>query len=373
MNIILCACQVDVRNTNNGDVHSNILAQMNKSERQNHIIQLIEQTQQQDMLETRELAEQFGVSEMTVRRDLQELSHKGLVRRQHGGVSQSVVARKHERKEIGVLVAFRSGKYSDPFFNAVLEGVDRKLQELDCRIAYIKPHSEINTLVQARHLLESYTASGIIFLGPLPNAESTAYLKNNIRALVSTTESLGSDYDTVTFDGYHGIRYMVDHLVKCGYRRLGFITGHHDFRRKAFLDGVKAYGLPSDAELCVIAPFGTDGWTPKLGLIGAEQLMKLANPPDAIVCASDLIAIGAIQWLHQHNIHVPDDIAVTGFDNLTESAFTVPALTTVHVHKQLIGELTVERVIKRIENEDGIPLVIQTPTHLVIRQSCRSR
>jgi DNA-binding LacI/PurR family transcriptional regulator len=348
---------------------------MNKNERQDHIIQLIEKTDEHMMLETRDLAEQLGVSEMTVRRDLEELSHKGLVRRKHGGVSHTPnrVQRTQERKEIGILLAFSIGKYSDPFFNAVLEGVDRKLQELGCRMAYIKPQNEINTAEQARELLASNSASGIIFLGPLPEAESVDYLKAHLRALVSTTESLGSDYDTVTFDGYHGIRYMVDHLVKYGYRRLGFITGHHDFRRKAFLDGVKAHGLPNEADLCVTVPFGEDGWTPRLGLVGAERLMCLPNPPEAIVCASDLIAIGAIQWLHQHGFHVPNDVAVTGFDNIAESAFTVPALTTVHVHKQLIGELTVERVVKRIENEDGIALVIQTPTHLVIRQSCGTK
>ena len=66
-------------------------------------------------------------------------------------------------------------------------------------------------------------------------------------------------------------------------------------------------------------------------------------------------------------------VAVTGFDNIPESAFTVPALTTINVHKQLIGELTVERVVKRIENEDDIALVIQTPTSLVVRQSCGSK
>jgi DNA-binding LacI/PurR family transcriptional regulator len=47
-------------------------------------------------------------------------------------------------------------------------------------------------------------------------------------------------------------------------------------------------------------------------------------------------------------------------------------LTTVHVHKQLLGELSAERIVKRIENENELPLFIQTPTHLVIRQSCGS-
>ncbi|MBX3084410.1 MAG: DeoR/GlpR family transcriptional regulator [Anaerolineae bacterium] len=348
---------------------------MNKLERQNQIIELIEQSNEQAILETRKLAEQFGVSEMTVRRDLQELSSEGLLRRRHGGayLPSSTPAQNQLRKEIGILLAFKTGKYSDPFFNAVLEGVDRKLQELGCRTAYIKPHTEIDTLADARELLLSNPVSGLIFIGPLPKPEITAYLKEKVRALVSTTESLGSGYDMISFDGYHGIRDMVDHLVRQGYRRLGFITGHHDFRRKAFLDGAKAHGLPMSEEFCVVAPFGVDGWTPRLGRIGAEQLMNLPHPPEAIVCASDLIAIGAIQWLHQHNVRIPADVAVTGFDDIPESVFTVPALTTVHVHKHLIGELTVERVVKRIENEREIPLLIQTPTRLVIRQSCGSR
>jgi len=67
---------------------------------------------------------------------------------------------------------------------------------------------------------------------------------------------------------------------------------------------------------------------------------------------------------------VPDDVGVTGFDDITESAFTAPSLTTVHVHKQLIGVLAAERVVKHIENEKEIPLFIQTPTKLVIRRSC---
>ena len=69
---------------------------------------------------------------------------------------------------------------------------------------------------------------------------------------------------------------------------------------------------------------------------------------------------------------MPDQVAVTGFDDIRESAFTVPALTTVHVHKHLIGEIAVERLVKRMESAHEIPLMIQTPTKLVIRQSCGS-
>ncbi len=343
---------------------------MNKEDRQLYILQLAQQSDGQEILITRELAAQLGVSEMTIRRDLHALSQSGLLTRLHGGASPARQFTTQSSKEIGIVLVSRTGKYSDPFFNALLEGTDHRLQMLGYRIAYINTRSEVNTASQAQALLESHPASGIILVGPALGAESVGYLRSKVRALVQTIETLGPDLDTITFDGYFGMRQMVDHLVKQGYRRLGFITGHFDARQQGFIDGVKAHGLVLETELCVTAPYGLDGWTPDLGHSGMRQLMALPHPPDAVVCASDRIAIGAIQWLHQHSLAVPDDIAVTGFDNIPESAFTVPSLTTVHVHKQLIGELAAERVVKRIENENEIPLLIQTPTHLVIRQSC---
>jgi DNA-binding LacI/PurR family transcriptional regulator len=110
-----------------------------------------------------------------------------------------------------------------------------------------------------------------------------------------------------------------------------------------------------------------------MGYRGAEQLMQIATPPDAIICASDRLAIGVMQWLHQHGLHVPEDIAVTGSDNIPESAYTIPPLTTLNVHTHLIGSLAAERVVKRIENEQEIPLFIQTPVELIVRNSSSAK
>jgi DNA-binding LacI/PurR family transcriptional regulator len=345
---------------------------MNKAERHHHIRHLVEQSGARTVLSTRELAAQFGVSEMTVRRDLHELSEDGLLHRQHGGATSLRRPRQHQHREIGILLVSKKGKFSDPFFNAVLEGVDRKLQDLGYRIAYIKTWIEVNTAEQARALLESQDAGGVILLGTPVGVESAEYLKSHVRAITKTADLIIPDEDNITFDGYYGMRKMVDHLVNLGYRRLGYITGTYETRYDGFVGGIRAHSLPDDPQLRVRVPFGLDGWTPELAYMGVEQLMHLSNPPDAIVCASDRIAIGAIQWLHQHGLRVPEDIAVTGFDDIAESAFTTPPLTTVHVHKELIGELAAERIVRLVENEQEIPLVIQTPTYLVVRRSCGS-
>ena len=101
--------------------------------------------------------------------------------------------------------------------------------------------------------------------------------------------------------------------------------------------------------------------------------MSQALKPDAIVCASDRLAIGAMGWLRQNGYRIPEDIAVTGFDNIPDADFTFPPLTTVRVHKVLLGELAADRVARRIENPDEVYLKLTTPTSLVVRQSCGAR
>lgn len=100
-------------------------------------------------------------------------------------------------------------------------------------------------------------------------------------------------------------------------------------------------------------------------------MMRLAlYLPDAIMCASDAIALGALQWLQANGYRIPDDVAVTGFDNIPDASLTYPPLTTVHLHKHLLGRLAAEQLHRCIEHPNDPPLIVVTPTSLVIRRSC---
>lgn len=345
---------------------------MNKQQRHELVLQALNTGLEDNLVSTHDLAERLGVSEMTIRRDLMELAQKGLIQRLHGGAAlpQRSITLPGKRGQIGILLTSGKDKYADPYFNEVLQGADRKLQESGYRTAFIFSYADVHTREQAHDLLEHYPVDGIILLGTY-FLRSVEYLKEHLKVLIATHYSLGHQHDAILVDSATGVVELVTHLVGLGRRRLGFITGYSDAREEGYLKGLKANNLPDDPDLRVrLVQRWFDAWTPQLGQRGAEMLMGLPNPPDAIICASDRIAIGAMQWLHQNGYKVPDDVAITGFDNISGSEFTIPSLTTVHVHKEWIGALAAERAIRRIEHPDEIPLQIWTPTSVVIRQSC---
>lgn len=345
---------------------------MKKSERQLLILERAQDTAPQELLSTRDLAQQFAVSETTIRRDFQEMAEAGLIQRQYGGAYQSRAPQATIRGHVGVLLVSRIDKYRDPFYNMVLEGVDRALERLGYQIAFVKTLHEIDTTAQASQLLDAYAFNGLILLGTA-GSESIRYLRQHFSPIVTMTDKHDIEDDLVLFDGRRGMRLMVKHLADLGHRRLGFIAGYDDIRYDGFLGGLAACGLDSAPSLHQILQPGPSGWTPDLGERGAKNLMALDRKPDAIVCASDRLAIGAMRWLQSSGYQVPHDIAVTGFDNIPDSDFTYPPLTTVHVHKVRMGEIAAERIAKRIEDPDDLFLKITTPVSLVLRQSCGSQ
>ncbi|MCA9882441.1 MAG: DeoR/GlpR family transcriptional regulator [Anaerolineae bacterium] len=343
---------------------------MKKALRHHNILKLIQEDDSKHVLSTTDLARRFEVSEATIRRDLQELAEAGRVQRQHGGALPQQYLLQQHKGEIGLLLGSRIDKFRDPFYNLVLEGVYSKLSEYGYHCAYIKSYFDIETVEQTKELLTNAPVAGIILIGAHNSSESIQYLLEHGPRIIAITHHGASFVDLIQFDGQEGIRSVIAHLLGHGYRRFGFITGEHDSRFQGYMEAHEIHELPIEPELIVLLDTSKRDWTPQQGEKSAAQLMALDHPPDAIICASDRLAIGALHWLQRHNYRVPEDVAVTGFDNIPDSEFTVPALTTVQVHKELMGEIAVERLIRHFENPDEIPLHIIVPTQLVIRQSC---
>jgi DNA-binding LacI/PurR family transcriptional regulator len=112
-------------------------------------------------------------------------------------------------------------------------------------------------------------------------------------------------------------------------------------------------------------------FTEDSGYDAAYSLLSQKHQLDAIVCASDLIAIGVLRALRDHDIAIPSQIAVVGYDNIPVASFANPALTTVKQDTKLAGEILVKSLLKLIAGEKVDHCLM--PVDLVIRQSCGAR
>jgi len=170
-------------------------------------------------------------------------------------------------------------------------------------------------------------------------------------------------------DNELGARLVTEHLLRLGRRRIAFAGCASDNspefqqRHRAYARALRAAGLGPIEALNVDAQSH-----PVSGYQAGTKLVESGVAFDAVVAASDMIAIGVIRALLDRGLRVPQDVAVTGFDDIVTASFYNPPLTTVRQDTRLAGELLVDNLIKLIEGEEfGSTLI--TP-ELVVRASC---
>ena len=176
---------------------------------------------------------------------------------------------------------------------------------------------------------------------------------------------------SVGCDNFHGGYQLTEHVLKNGRKRFAFLGGassHSPEFLDRYLGHCKALtdnGLNADRDYQFDAIS-----TEESGYDAAIKLIESGMPFDAIFGASDLIAIGAMRALQEHNIRIPEDVAIVGFDDIPIASFTFPPLTTARQNTKLAGELLVDKLLKQINGETvGTTLM---PTSLIVRKSCGS-
>ncbi|MDO4762096.1 MAG: LacI family DNA-binding transcriptional regulator [Corynebacterium sp.] len=189
--------------------------------------------------------------------------------------------------------------------------------------------------------------------------------------LVFTDHNPGDNTAVVAVDQKNGIRNLIDHLTDLNRTQLCHITGDMSWddalaRREAFVDYCQEIGT----DFQVVTGYG---WSAQAGYDAALALLDDAGAsvdkqrPDAIVAANDNLALGVIRCLHERGLRIPEDIAVTGFDDSPLSAWTTPSLTTVTQDFTAIGSAALQALMELLEGKPG-PKVILTP-ELVVRES----
>ncbi len=173
---------------------------------------------------------------------------------------------------------------------------------------------------------------------------------------------------TIDSDRKNGMVKIIHHLAELGHRDIAFIGGYNEEGDCAtllsgFTEALQDLGLPVRQEWIMDGHYSMQG-----GFDQMQRLLELSRRPTAVACANDIMACGALRAVSKAGLKVPDDIALTGFDNSEVSRYTTPSLTTVDMCLADVGRTAAQTILTMLKNQ-SVPAVQIYPAEIIVRES----
>lgn len=292
------------------------------------------------------------------------------------GAARSLIMRR--TSTIGALFPDLYGE----FFSEVIRGVDQTARRHGYHVLVSRSHDESRGIEAALGSMRG-RVDGLIVMSPDLDARiamRSLPARFPLVLLNSAMEYLGDGaaFDGITVANFDGAYAMVNHLIGLGHRSIAIVTGpprNHDAteRLRGYRAAIQEAALPLVPGLEVAGDFSeASGYEAAAMLVSGERgAGERGARPDAIFCANDSMAIGALSALREHGLRVPEDIGVAGFDDIPIARYVNPQLTTVHVDISALGERATRLLFSAVDGEPRREKRQELlATTLVIRGSC---
>ncbi len=259
--------------------------------------------------------------------------------------------------------------FGDPFFPRLVRGITEALASSDLQLVLLAPQSRGDEMRLRRYIAAGHV-DGVLLVSlhgddPLPGllAESA------IPTVVGGRPPAGSGLSYVDVDNVNGARAAVAHLAQTGRRRIATVTGPVDMaaaadRLAGYREALVAAGLPHDPAIEISGDFDQD--------TAREQTLELLEQRpdvDSIFAASDPMAVGALQALRLAGRHVPQDVALVGFDDSVLAAAADPPLSSVRQPIEEMGREMCRLLLRTIATRERVTRRVILATELVVRAS----
>lgn len=328
----------------------------------------------------KDVAERAGVSVATVSRVLSgrqrvtpELSSRVREAARDLGYRHNALARalRHGRTaSVGMIVP----EIGNPFFPSLVEAVERALNETGRDLLLCDAQQDPDMELRRARALVARQVDGLIIIpvsasasrftleevGPyLPVVQLDRYVEGHLGDWVGT-------------DNVLGMSLAVEHVASLGARHVVFVSAAPDtsaasHRLSGFNDAAARHGLTVDT----IPMLGS--FTAEWGREAALRLLAAKRLPEAVVCGNDEIAVGLLGELRRVHVRVPQDVMVTGFDDIRFAALADPPLTTVRQPHEVIAAESIRLLAARM-NDTELPVQrIAVAPDLIVRESTRGR
>lgn len=293
------------------------------------------------------------------------------------GYQPSAAARslKTNRSQVlGVIVSH----IADPFFSEILQGIDEIAQQSGYSLFIAAAQHDRAREEGIVKTMREHRVDGVIICSTPFSAEQSQLLKSSNTPLVVINNQSAEDYRySIYHDDVDGSRQVVQHLIKLGHRRIAYLGNSQSGRTTldrltGFRQEMETAGLAVATEYVYEVP----GSRPEDGVSASTYFLNLPQPPTAIFCFNDMLAIGVLHGLQNSGIRVPEDISIVGFDNIVFSAYTKPALTTLDQPKHYIGAEAARLILGLLDTTpDNAPPkqeIRKLKGSLLVRQSTAS-
>lgn len=257
-----------------------------------------------------------------------------------------------------------------PYFAELATRIDAKAAELGHIMLLDITRAEQRTERMVLAGVQSRMIDGVIFSPLSLDVGEIDARSLEIPMVFLGERAIPDGVDHVAVDSVSAARAMTEHLLSLGRTRIAVIgrsrgvsTG--SVRLEGFTQAMEAAGLPVRPEYVM----ATETYSREAGRVAMLELLELSDPPDALFCFNDLMAIGALRACAERGVAVPDDVAVAGFDDIMEGRYTTPSLTTVTPDLDFLVGAVLDQLTERITGAKGPGRRINVPWELTLRES----
>lgn len=321
----------------------------------------------------RDVSKEAGLSIATVSRALSapEKVSKESLKKVHAAIDKlqyrpNMLSQKFRNKTANCIVVLVPD-IANLFFTTVIRGIESVAQKRGFSVLLGDTRDSLQREQEFINLVETRQADGIIQLRPYSSEDSVLPKPQVIAVNASGCEN--TPYPAVRIDNIGAAKEVVKYLISLGHTRIGVISGLQ--KNPHTIDRMQGYKLAlGEANINYDPTLVAEGdFTLWSGLNASEHFSRMKNMPTAIFCMNDEMAIGAIKGLKGKGLRIPQDISITGFDDLEVSRYVDPPLTTVAQPAEKLGEKSAELLFQLIDLQIPSQSEYVLPVEFVIRQS----
>ena len=267
---------------------------------------------------------------------------------------------------------------TNPYFSTIFAEMQRDALASDYSLLLFNAMNSLELESEGLAYLSRHQVDGLIFMGGRVNEITLsdryrAELVDFAAKVPTVIVNGGIQSDLVSIvqtDERGGIAQAVDYLTRLGHTQIGMLGGSAHItvtrdRQAALRSALAEHGLNVCDEWLIADSFSIES-----GEVCLERLLQLPEQPTAVICINDLVALGVLKAARHHQLDVPKQLSVVGFDDIYLTAVSAPELTTVSHNYAALGSTIIDTIVKRI-NEESVPASVLIDMELVVRDSCR--